>query len=107
MLQGLISSATRLLDELRYAVRPRRTGKPGTGREKPAGSALAPLQRIILSDGVGRTLFEGYANHRQEARGSEETGWVLLGLREPREAIALATLPAGALRDAGVAHVRF
>jgi hypothetical protein len=30
-----------------------------------------------------------------------------LGLREPREAIALATLPAGALRDAGVAHVRF
>ncbi len=60
-----------------------------------------------MTDGVGRTLFEEYARHRAEARGEEETGWVLLGLREPREAIALATLPAGSLRDAGVSHVRF
>jgi len=106
MLQGLISSATRLLDELRLVVS-LRAGRPRQTREAPPGSVLAPLQRVILSDGVGRTLFEGYASHRQEARGNEETGWVLLGLREPREAIALATLPAGALRDAGVAHVRF
>jgi proteasome lid subunit RPN8/RPN11 len=56
---------------------------------------------------VGRTLFEEYARHRGEARGEEETGWVLLGLREANEAVALATLPAGAEREASVAHVRF
>jgi hypothetical protein len=60
-----------------------------------------------LSDGVSRTLFEEFAAHRRAERGDEETGWVLLGLREQDEAIALATLPAGTLRDAGVAHVRF
>jgi len=60
-----------------------------------------------LTDGVGRTLFEEYHHHRQEARGDEETGWVLLGLRQATEAVVLATLPAGAERDAGVAHVRF
>jgi hypothetical protein len=52
-------------------------------------------------------LFEEFAAHRRAERGEEETGWVLLGLRESDEAIALATLPAGTLRDAGVAHVRF
>jgi proteasome lid subunit RPN8/RPN11 len=62
---------------------------------------------VLLTDGVGRTLFEEFAGHRAEARGEEETGWVLLGLREPREAVVLATLPAGARRDASVAHVRF
>jgi len=61
----------------------------------------------LLTDGVGRTLFEEFASHRAEARGEEETGWLLLGLREAREAVILATLPAGAERDAGVAHVRF
>jgi hypothetical protein len=66
-----------------------------------------PLERVVLTDGVGRTLFEEFADHRTEARGEEETGWVLLGLREAREAVVLATLPAGALRDASVAHVRF
>jgi proteasome lid subunit RPN8/RPN11 len=60
-----------------------------------------------LTDGVGRTLFEEFASHRSEARGEEETGWLLLGLREAREAVVVATLPAGTLRDASVAHVRF
>jgi hypothetical protein len=60
-----------------------------------------------LTDEVGRTLFEEYADHRQSSRGEEETGWVLLGLREVNEAIVLATLPAGAERNAGVAHVHF
>lgn len=32
---------------------------------------------------------------------------MLLGLRDERHAIALATLPAGSRRDAGVAHVQF
>jgi hypothetical protein len=56
---------------------------------------------------VGRSLFEGYAGHRAGARGAEETGWLLLGYRERHQAVALATLPAGAHRDAGVGHVRF
>src|SRR5206468_312309 len=40
-------------------------------------------------------------------RGGEETGWLLLGWRDADEAVALATLPAGADREAGEAHVRF
>jgi proteasome lid subunit RPN8/RPN11 len=66
-----------------------------------------PLERILLTDGVGRTLFEEYAAHRASARGKEETGWMLLGLREPREAIALATLPAGTRAEASASHVNF
>jgi proteasome lid subunit RPN8/RPN11 len=66
-----------------------------------------PLQRVRLTDGVAHTLFEEYAEHREQARGEEETGWVLLGRREPDEALVLATLPAGAEYDAGVGHVRF
>ena len=65
------------------------------GAVSPAGVPYAPLQRILLTDGVGRTLFEEYARHRQEEDADEETGWVLLGLRESAEAVALATLPAG------------
>lgn len=66
-----------------------------------------PLERVILSDDVSRTLFTEYADHRGGQRGEEETGWVLMGHREANQAIVLATLPAGALREAGVAHVRF
>jgi proteasome lid subunit RPN8/RPN11 len=65
------------------------------------------LKRVLLTDGVGRTLFEEFAAHRESTRGEEETGWVLLGLRDVEEAVVLATLPAGAERDAGVAHVQF
>src|SRR5262249_16996294 len=72
-----------------------------------APAALAPLERVRLTDGVGRTLFEQYRSHRRAARGEHETGWLILGLRDQREAVALATLPAGASCDAGVAHVRF
>jgi len=70
-------------------------------------ASFLPLERVLLTDGVGRTLFEEYARHRSAARGEEETGWVLLGIRESREAIALATLPAGTRREASVSHVRF
>ncbi len=71
----------------------------------PAG--LAPLERIILADGVARTLFEDYGEHYRSLRGDEEIGWVLMGLRQGSEAIAMAALPAGAERDAGAAHIRF
>jgi len=62
---------------------------------------------VLLTDGVGHTLFEEYAGHRAAARGEEETGWLLVGLRNAGEAVVLATLPAGTRRDAGVAHIRF
>lgn len=62
---------------------------------------------MVLTDEVGRTLFEEYAAHRATDRGAEEIGWQLLGVRGPDEAVVLATLPAGADRDAGHEHVRF
>ncbi len=65
------------------------------------------MHRLVLADEVSRTLFAEFAEHRLSDRGDEETGWVLLGLRTENEAIVLATLPAGANRDAGDSHVRF
>lgn len=81
--------------------------QPHTPHSAEAIPALEPLQRLILADDVGRTLFGEYAKHRQSARGHEEIGWVLLGLRRGPEAIALATLPAGTMRDAATEHVLF
>ena len=73
----------------------------------PAGAPLEPLRRVVLTDEVSRTLFGEYADHRETDRGAEEIGWVLLGLREADRAVVLATLPAGADRDASEAHVWF
>ncbi len=116
MLQALVRTANRLLDEfqrLLFRFRWPATSTTVSAQPEPSSApsgrtpiAYAPLQRIFLTDGVGRTLFEEFADHRRE-RGEEETGWVLLGLRDAQEAVVLATLPAGALADAGVAHVRF
>jgi proteasome lid subunit RPN8/RPN11 len=80
---------------------------PAATRTAPTPRPLAPLSRLRLTDEVSRSLFEEYAAHRASPRGEEETGWVLLGLRDGDEALALATLPAGADRNAGQAHVRF
>src|SRR5262245_28306997 len=49
---------------------------------------LRPLRRLKLTEGVARTLFEEYGEHRRGPRGAEETGWVLLGIREGDEALA-------------------
>jgi hypothetical protein len=107
MLQGLVSSASRLLHELRRTwLAPASTTGSGAAGSAPALSC-SPLERILLTDGVGRTLFEEYAQHRATARGSDETGWMLLGLRQPHEAVALATLPAGTRADASASHVSF
>src|SRR5262249_56436420 len=65
------------------------------------------LKRVVVTDEVSRTLFAEFAAHRGTARGDEEIGWVLLGVREASEALVLATLPAGAQRRAGIAHVQF
>jgi proteasome lid subunit RPN8/RPN11 len=108
MWQALRRTGRRLLDDFRRALR--RPRRPAAAREAlapPAVASYGPLDRVVLTDGVARTLFEEYAEHRAAARGDEETGWVLLGLRDADAAVVLATLPAGAERDAGVAHVRF
>jgi len=108
MLQALVRNAGRLLTELRRSLFP---SQPPAPARRPAAEPLptsyGPLQRVVLTDGCGRTLFEEYRSHRVRERGEEETGWVLMGLREESAAVVLATLPAGALADAGVAHVRF
>jgi hypothetical protein len=107
MWRALVHKANRLLQSFAGAWFPQwPAGAPRQGGP-PAARRYESLERILLTDEVGRTLFDGYADHRQGNRGDEETGWVLLGLRQPSEAVVLATLPAGAQRDAGVAHVQF
>jgi proteasome lid subunit RPN8/RPN11 len=107
MWQALKRSAGGLFDAVRRSLRrPHRFPAPKRDLSPPAVS-YGPLRRILLTDGVAHTLFEEYAGHRSEARGAEETGWVLLGLREAEEAVVLATLPAGAEADSSIAHVRF
>jgi len=107
MLQALANAARRWAAELpRYRQRLQRAA-PAQPAEVPAPRSWQPLERLLLTDGVSRTLFEEYAEHRASSRGDEETGWVLLGYREVKHAVALATLPAGTQRQAGVAHVLF
>jgi hypothetical protein len=101
MLQALVDNTYRLFHELSWSMRRGHAPQP-TGH-----SRIASLERLLLTDGVSRTLFDEYANHRESARGDEETGWLLLGLRDENQAVALATLPAGTQREAGVAHVLF
>jgi hypothetical protein len=109
MLQALASIGGRWLSDLGRSLLRDRGPTPEIFDvpvvRRPA--AYERLERVVLTDAVGRTLFEEYAAHRQSARGNEETGWVLLGVRDSNEALVLATLPAGAESSAGVAHVRF
>ena len=108
MWRALKRTADRLLDSVNRSLQrpPRRFPTPA--RPAPNGPpTYGPLRRVLVTDGVAHTLFEEYAAHRSEVHGEEETGWVLLGLREAEEAVVLATLPAGAEADASVAHVRF
>ena len=81
--------------------------KLGSWWRRGDAAADARLERIILTDGVARTLFGDFQDHRRSNRGGEEIGWLLLGHREGNNAVALAALPAGTQRDAGVAHVQF
>ena len=108
MFQALVSSAGRLARDLQRSFFRRRTAAVEAAEQVfSAKPAYLPLQRVLLTDGVARTLFEEYAEHQAGSRGEEETGWVLLGVREEQEAILLGTLPAGTERDAGVGHVQF
>ena len=108
MLQALVRTAGQLLNELQRTWLRDHGPLPDRQPFAPPGPrTYGPLRRVTLTDEVGRTLFEEYAAHHDGLRGHEETGWILLGLREEHEAVALATLPAGTERNAGVAHVRF
>ena len=105
MFQALRRAALRWYRELNWSFpRPRPLAAP---ERQPLSRPLQPLRRVRLTDGVSRTLFEEFAAHRAGARGEEETGWFLLGYREPAEAVALATLPAGTQCQAGIAHIQF
>jgi len=108
MLHGVVSAARKWLQELnRMLVRPHPPVAPGRPSAVAPPQPLQSLEGVRLTDGVARTLFEEFAAHRAASRGEEETGWVLLGLREAHQAVVLATLPAGAQRDASISHVRF
>jgi proteasome lid subunit RPN8/RPN11 len=106
MWQALVRTASQLLTDVNRRLVRERPPLPRPSAP-PQPTDYQPLQRVLLTDGVAHTLFEEYAAHRAEVRGDEETGWILLGLRETDQAVVLATLPAGAERDAGVAHVQF
>ncbi len=106
MLRGLLSTACRWLHDWSRALHQGRMPAPELFAP-PGPRGYRRLERVVLAADVARTLFEDFAEHRAGPRGEEEVGWVLLGLREEREAIVLATLPAGADREAGVAHVHF
>lgn len=108
MLQPLVNAAQLFVQNLTQAMR-RRYDRPHTHQPHSNGRArnLLPLRRVVLTDEVGRTLFEEFAEHQAGARGEDETGWLLLGYRREDEAVVLATLPAGTQCNAGVAHVHF
>lgn len=109
MLPALVSAARRLLKEChRFLLRSRGPAhRPRPSPVSPPVPRYEPLRRVVLTDGVGRTLFDEFLAHRRAARGEEETGWLLLGVRTVDEVVALATLPAGTQRDAGLSHVLF
>lgn len=108
MLQAVVKLANRLFNEVwRTLPRQQAPRVEAPAKISAAGLEYWPLQRVVLTDGVGHTLFEEYAEHLDTGRGDEETGWLLLGVRREHDALVLATLPAGAARDAGVGHVQF
>lgn len=107
MLQALVSTASRWLDNLHRGWFGTNEPAVEMAPPTPARQTYQRLKRVLLADEVSRTIFSEFGTHRRTERGDEETGWVLLGVREAGEAVVLATLPAGAERSAGVAHVRF
>ncbi len=108
MFQAFVSTASRWLNDFNRSFFRQRIAVPEAPElAQPSAGAYQRLMRVILTDGVGRTLFEEYEEHKASERGEEETGWMLLGVRDEEEATVLATLPAGTERDAGVGHVRF
>jgi proteasome lid subunit RPN8/RPN11 len=106
MLPALVSRACRLLNDMSRSLMGERL-PPAELLPSLGAKEYGRLERVRVTDQVCRTLFEEFSEHRSSRRGDEEIGWVLLGVREEREALVLATLPAGAQRSAGVSHVHF
>jgi proteasome lid subunit RPN8/RPN11 len=105
MIQALLAKARQLFEDLnRSLLRPRPAVRLAPAYEADR-QPLRPLRRVLLADEVSRTLFEEYARHRSATH--DETGWLLMGVREADAAVVLATLPAGAGADASETHVRF
>jgi proteasome lid subunit RPN8/RPN11 len=108
MIHGLVNSATRFLGTFNWS--PFRERLPNHETTELAAAPPRVFQRlrhVLLTDEVSRTLFSEFAKHRDGARGQEEVGWVMLGVRQTDHATVLAALPAGAQRDAGTSHVQF
>ncbi len=110
MFTSLKSAAGKFLHDVRRSIERWKANAPPISplpAEARTPACLRPLRRVLLTDGVNRTLFEEYAAHRALEHGDDETGWILLGLRDEDEAIVLATLPAGTQADASTTHVQF
>jgi proteasome lid subunit RPN8/RPN11 len=104
MLRGWLTKLPVYFKRLRHSL-PRRSVTPIPAA--PLALASRRLDRIVMAEGVLRTLFSDYAEHRDSPRGNEEIGWFLLGYWEDGHVVAKAALPAGAERDASEGHVRF
>ena len=76
MMELLVRRARRLIDS--WMDRPAAERVAEEAAPTPSGD-YRPLKRLLLTDGVGRTLFDEFADHRASPRGEEETGWLLLG----------------------------
>ena len=107
MLRGLICTVSQWLERLNRSLQPRPVATPEPHVLVQSARQYRPLEQVALTDGVCRTLFDEYAAHRATDRGNDETGWVLLGLRDESEAVVLATLPAGRQSEASASHVQF
>jgi proteasome lid subunit RPN8/RPN11 len=105
--RGLAAVARRAWGLLQECLFPRPIVRPLPQNDSSPRPGFQAILRLRLTEGVAETLWQEYEEHRDSPSGDEETGWVLLGYRERDEAMAVATLPAGTHRDAGVAHVRF
>jgi proteasome lid subunit RPN8/RPN11 len=104
----LDAARRRLGDWLRVILaRVEQTPQPSFPLRTEPLPVLKSYEKLILTDGVSQTLFKGYAQHRESARGEDETGWILMGHRHEDHGLALAAIPAGVNCEAGVAHVRF
>src|SRR5271163_4718889 len=93
MFDGLLSSAQRWLGDFHRSLLGDRHPLVAPPEAPAAPRSYQRLRRVVLTDEVSRTLFQEYATHRAGARGDEEIGWVLLGVREHDHALVLATLP--------------
>jgi proteasome lid subunit RPN8/RPN11 len=104
MLRGWLTKLPVYFKRLRQSL-PRRNVTPIPAA--PLATSSHRLVRVVMAEGVLRTLFADYAEHRDSPRGAEEIGWFLLGHWKEGHVIAHAALPAGAERDASEGHVRF